>query len=164
MVEVRKAIWTGVEWRLLVRVQEGVYREEAYPVTLTYLGPIEEETEAGKELRHVLAQVVEGLVHRQIRLGSLPPRGMLSNWREIVDRSFTADRLDPVRDLMETLDQRVGMMIQTNGHGYYHPMKREPSRAMPHQVPTQPEPETVVTEVTPRSHPGRVSATAKKAS
>lgn len=161
MVEVRKATWTGVEWRLLVRVYEGVYHEEAYPVTLTYLGSVDDETEVGKRLRQVLAQVVEELVRRQLRLGSLPPRGMLSNWREIVDRRFPADRLGPIRDLMATLDESVGMMIQTNGHGYYHPIQREPLSARVREVSAAPNPDTPAVKVATPSHPAPVPDASK---
>ncbi len=126
MVKMKDAVWTGGEWRLRFQVREGVYHEEAYPVTLTCLGPIDGADAAADHLHALLAEVVEGLVRRQIRLGSLPPRGMLSNWREIMDRSFGADRLGPIWSLMEILDGSLGLMIGTSRHGYYRARTRRP--------------------------------------
>ena len=131
MVKLKDATWTGVEWRLRFRVYEGVYHEEAYPMTLTYLGPIDGDSTTANRLRTMLSEVAEGLVRGQMRLGSLPPRGMLSNWREIMDRSFATDRLDPIWNLMQTLDESLALILQSNGHGYYQARKRGPESWAP---------------------------------
>jgi hypothetical protein len=124
MIAVRECRWTGREWHITVDVREGVYRRIDYPVTLTYLGPLP-EGDRGRTLREALRTVMTAAVRAHMRKGSLPPGGLLLNWRRLIDEAFRGDGLDGVRDLANEIDQAVGTVAFAEGHGYFHPFHRE---------------------------------------
>jgi hypothetical protein len=127
MITVDRATWTGREWVFDVGVHEGVYRMARYPVHLTYLGPLPEGPDRERHQAHLRA-IVERVVAIHVRKGALPPRGLVVNWRVLVDDAFPGDELEPVRDGIAEVDTAVGIVSDGEGHGYFHPFYR----ARPH--------------------------------
>lgn len=120
MIGIDRATWTGREWLFAVNVHEGVYQLSGYPVHLTYLGPLPEGPESAQR-RAQLSKVIERVVAVHLRKGSLPPRGLVVNWRVLVDDAFSGDALDPVRDSIATVDAATAVVSDGEGHGYFHP-------------------------------------------
>lgn len=123
MITVVRHEWDGRQWHVILNVQEGVYHRPAYPVTVTYLGPW---PPSAPELHDACSQALDHVIHdvaeAHLRKGSLPPGGLLVNWRALVDHRFSDDALSEARTLAEWLDSQVGTVSQGEGHGYCHPM------------------------------------------
>lgn len=127
MIKVVKREWDGRQWRVLLNVQEGVYHHVAYPVLVTYLGPWPTgDAERQATLSEALDHVIHDVAQAHLRKGSLPPGGLLVNWRALLDHRFADDGLSNARALAEWLDAQVGMVSQGEGHGYCHPMRPRP--------------------------------------
>jgi hypothetical protein len=123
VIAVKACQWTGREWAITVVVREGVYRRTDYPVRLVYLGPLP-SGEAAPGVREACRAVVTQAVEAHLRKGSLPPGGLLLNWRRLVDDAFPGDGLDDVRELVRRVDTEVAAVTQGEGHGYFHPFHR----------------------------------------
>ena len=120
MIVLTRCEWDGRQWLIRAAVDEGVYHRAAYPVTLTYLGPIPSGTRHG-EIKLALERVLLDVLKAHLKKGSLPPGGMLVNWRRLLDHRFVGDGLEGVADLATFVDREVGTVMQGEGHGYFHP-------------------------------------------
>jgi hypothetical protein len=125
MIRVTACEWDGRQWNIRADVDEGVYHRRAYPVTLTYLGPIPPGADA-PVLRAALESVMLDVIRMHLKKGALHPAGMLVNWRFLVDGAFSGDGLDDTRAQAHLLDSRIGPVFRGEGHGYYHPFPSVP--------------------------------------
>jgi hypothetical protein len=123
MIVLTRCDWDGRQWVIRAAVDEGVYHRTAYPVTLTYLGPIPAGARHD-EIKLALERVLLNVLKVHLKKGSLPPGGLLVNWRNLLDHRFSGDGLEAVSDLAAFVDGEVATVAQGEGHGYFHPFAR----------------------------------------
>lgn len=121
MIRMAQAEWNGREWHCAFSVNEGVYRRDRYPVIVGYLGHTDDSNVCAG-----FAQVVTGLVHAHLKKGSLPPGGLLINWRREYEHWISPTpptELDPtIIALGLWVSQQISPIAQGEGHGYYQPL------------------------------------------
>lgn len=85
LVSVESVEWRRDAWEVHVRVREGVYELNDYPVRITHLARTNSQA-----LRAALADVVRWLVQEHMRRGAVPPHAMVLDWgrvRRVAEKS-----------------------------------------------------------------------------